>query len=135
MLVFVEQGGVVLERVGNVESVAHDAALMFLDIGLGDIDRVAERAPYLAGEHRIQAKIEGHRGEDRDQNGGQHGDGAEPGDQAHMQAGAGAAGLALRPKPHQPPGDQRRQSQAQTQIDQQQQHQPGAGGRVAGQSR
>ena len=48
MLVFIKQRGIVLQIVGDIEGVAHDAALMFLDIGLRDIDRVAERALHLA---------------------------------------------------------------------------------------
>ncbi len=41
MLVLVEQGGIVLEIVGDLIGIADDPALMFLDLDLGDIERVA----------------------------------------------------------------------------------------------
>ena len=47
--------------------------------------------------HGVQAQIQGHRGEDRHQDGRHHRDGGEPGDQPHMQPRAGAARSARRP--------------------------------------
>ena len=111
MLFFIEQGGIVLDIVGDLIGVADDAALMLLHIMLGDIDGAAERVLHPAREPGLQTQIERHRREDRDQDGGHHRDGAEPGHQPDMQARAGAARFALRPQPHQPPGDQRAQRQ------------------------
>ena len=87
---------IVLDGVGDL--VARRRSMLrcvLLDIGLGDIDRAAQRVLHPAREQRVHAQIEGHRGEDRDQDGGHHGDGGEPGDQPHMQPGAGAARSAL----------------------------------------
>ena len=43
MLVRVEQLRVVLDTVGDLANIAGDAAFMFLDIDLGDIDGAAQR--------------------------------------------------------------------------------------------
>jgi len=65
---------------------------------------------------------------------GHHGDGAEPGDQASVKPRAGLAGFAFGPKPHQPPGDQRRKRQPQAEVDQKQDLQHRAGWGIGGQA-
>ncbi len=135
MMIGVEQGWVVLDRVGDGDGVAFDAGGMIVDIGLGDVDRAAERVLDLSREHGVKAKIEGHRRKDRDQNSGHYGDGAEPGDKTHMQPRAGAAGFSFRPKPHQPPGDQGAQRKAQSKVDEEKNDQSGVARRPRDQPR
>ncbi len=124
--VAVAQRTVELDAVRNLHRVDQDAVELLLHILARDIDRAVQRGAHIGREPGRHADIQGDGGEHRDQDGGHHRDEGEPGDQPHMQLGAGAPRTPRRPQPGQPPADQGGQCQHQHQVDQHQDDQAGA---------
>ncbi len=119
---------------GNADGVRPDDLAVLAQIGVGDIDAVADDGLGAVGKPLVEAAIQRNAGENREQHGRKQRHEAEQADDAHMQAGAGRLPLARAPQADELPGDDGDHRRDQHAVDQPDDDRDVAGGLDCGEA-
>ncbi len=125
-----------VDVLGHAEGIGADHLPMFLDIGRGHFDRIADDRLGARREPMIEAAVERDAGKDSKQDRRDHGNHAEQADDAHMQLRARGLASPGQPQSRDLPGDDHHHGDHEHEVDEQHAHHDEVGrhdGREAGQ--